>query len=126
MHFVSKDQEKKEIDYSGYYEAAHERKKIVLDVEIYRPDPDPEKDNPGLFLVCWKSLGTDLVPASVVSMLNPKPHEVQGLIDNYDIIGFNILEYDCHMLWAASRGDTNEELYQLSHAMINLNRNDVK
>ena len=126
MHFVSKDQEKKEIDYSGYYEAAHERKKIVLDVEIYRPDPDPEKDNPGLFLVCWKSLGTDLVPASVVSMLNPKPHEVQSLIDNYDIIGFNILEYDCHMLWAASRGDTNEELYQLSHAMINLNRNDVK
>jgi hypothetical protein len=128
MKFASKDQERGEIDYTKYRlnPEGEERKKIVLDIEIYRPDPDPDKDNEGLFLVCYKVLGTDLTPASVTAMLNPKAFEVQDLIDKYDIIGFNILEYDCHMLWAATRGDSNEQLYQLSHAMINMNRNDVK
>ena len=97
-------------------------KKIVIDIEIYRP----KGDNPGLFLVCWKMLGTDLIPSNVVAMINPKPHEVQELLDKFSLIGFNILEYDCHMLWAASRGDSNEQLYNLSHAMINENRQDVK
>ena len=97
-------------------------KKIVIDIEIYRPG----EDNPGLFLVCWKMLGTELKPENVVALINPKPHEVQELLDQFSLIGFNILEYDCHMLWAASRGDSNEQLYNLSYSMINENRNDVK
>lgn len=102
----------------------NEGKYIVIDIEIYKPDK--KTNNPGLFLVCWKLLGTDLVPENVVAMINPKPHEVQELLDKFELVGFNILGYDCFMLWAGSRGDSNDQLYDLSHSIINLNRNDVK
>ena len=122
MKFASKDEEELNENNKIVLEDASGTK-IVIDIEIYRPDGD---ENPGLFLICWKYLGTDLKPENVVAMINPKPHEVQELLDKFSLIGFNILEYDCHMLWAASRGDTNDQLYTLSHAMINENRNDVK
>lgn len=122
MKFKSEDDEDKET--TKLVLSNGDGKYIVIDIEIYKPDKKTE--NPGLFLVCWKILGTDLVPENVVAMINPKAFEVQELLDKFELIGFNILEYDCHMLWAASRGDSNEQLYDLSHAMINLNRNDVK
>lgn len=133
MKFASKEEEEIEENLEKIGKAIDEvksisrersspEKKIVIDIEIYKPG----ENNPGLFLVCWKILGTDLKPESVVAMINPKPHEVQELLDQFSLIGFNILEYDCHMLWAASRGDDNEQLYNLSHAMINENRQDVK
>ena len=97
--------------------------KIVIDTEIYRPDP--ETGNEGLFLVCYKELGTDLVPESVTALINPKPHEIEELF-KYGHIGFNNLEYDCYMLWAASMGQGNQELYDLSQNIITYHRQDVK
>ena len=130
MKFKSKDEgfekveeDEKHVKYEGYFQTK-DRKMIVIDIEIYKPDP--ENDNPGLFLVCWKYLGTDMIPQNVTAMVNPKPHEIQELLDKFDLMGFNILEYDCYMLWAASRGDSNAQLYNLSYSMINLNRNDLK
>ena len=129
MKFKSKEAEENNTEqYKVYFDSVekmeNDRKQIVIDIEIYRPDP--KTNNPGLFLVCWKYLGTDMIPENVTAMINPKPHEIQELLDHFDLMGFNILEYDCYMLWAASRGDNNDQLYNLSYSMINLNRNDLK
>lgn len=129
MKFKSDDQEE-ELNYDVYLDGVEKIKttkkkpaKIVIDTEIYRPSDDGE--NEGLFLVCYKYLGTELIPENVTSLVNPKPHEVEALF-NYGHIGFNNLEYDCHMLWAASMGKNNEELYRLSQDMITYHKNDVK
>ena len=100
-----------------------ETPKIVIDTEIYKPDP--ETDNEGLFLVCWKYLGTDLVPENVTAMVNPEPYEIEELF-KYGHIGFNNLEYDCYMLWAASMGKDNQDLYNLSQDIITYHKQDVK
>lgn len=85
---------------------------VFFDVEIYRPDK--ETNNPGLFLICWKFEGVD----DVNVMINPKPHEVQFLIDNYKLAGFNNRGYDNMMIYAASIGYSNAQLYDLSQRII--------
>lgn len=123
MKFQSKDEpERRHIEVK--HKDPDDPRMLVIDIEIYKPDP--ETNNPGLFLICWKILGTPMTPDNVVAMENPKPHEIQQLLDEFELMGFNILEYDCQMIWAASRGDNNDQLYNLSYSMINLNRNDVK
>lgn len=94
-------------------------RKIVLDTEIYKPG----ENNPGLFLICWKFLGAP--KEQIVAMINPKPHEVEDLF-KFDIIGYNCRDYDNHMLYAASQGKNNAQLYDLSNRIINLRDKDSK
>ena len=98
-----------------------ERRPIVLDTEIYRPDP--ETDNEGLFLICWKYLRAP--KDGIVVMINPKPYEVEELF-HYDIIGFNCRDYDNHMLYAASIGENNQQLYNRSQAIISAHDRNAK
>lgn len=84
---------------------------VFFDIEIYRPDK--ETDNPGLFLVCWKYEGTKTVNA----MVNPKAHEIEDLM-KFKLIGFNNRGYDNMMLWGASLGYSNQQLYDLSQDII--------
>lgn len=119
MKFKSEDDE--EVEAYGIEDEG--APKIVIDTEIYRPDP--ETDNPGLFLVCYKFLGTDMKPSCVNALVNPQPHEVEELF-RYGHIGFNNLEYDCYMLWAASMGKNNQDLYDLSQDIITYHKQDVK
>jgi hypothetical protein len=78
-----------------------------FDVEVY----------PNLFVICWKFHGSD----EVVKMINPKPHEVEGLF-KLKLVGFYNRRYDNHILYAASMGATNAELFRLSAKIIEGNR----
>lgn len=80
---------------------------VFFDVEVY----------PNLFVVCWKFHGSE----EVVRMVNPKPHEVAALF-KLKLVGFYNRRYDNHILYAASMGATNQELFRLSAKMIDGNR----
>lgn len=80
-----------------------ENRLVFFDVEVF----------PNLFLICWKYAGE----SDVVAMINPKPWEVEELFQ-YMLVGFNVRRYDNHIMWAASLGYSNEQLYQLSQKII--------
>lgn len=77
----------------------------VFDVEVF----------PNLFVVCWKYLGDT---KSTVRMINPSPQAVEELITTVKLIGFNNRRYDNHILYAASMGYSNEELFKLSSKIV--------
>ena len=81
---------------------------VFYDVEVF----------PNLLVIVWKAQG-DHKP---VVMINPKPAEVEGLLD-FKLIGFNNRKYDNHILYAAMMGYNNKQLYKLSKRIIN---NDSK
>lgn len=76
---------------------------VFFDVEVF----------PNLLVICWSYENSD----TVVRMINPKPHEVEALFQ-YKLIGFNNRKYDNHILYAAAKGDSLEQIYQRSHAII--------
>jgi hypothetical protein len=78
-----------------------------FDVEVY----------PNLFVVCWKFQGA----SEVVRMVNPKPHEVEALF-KLKLVGFYNRRYDNHILYAASMGATNADLYKRSMKLIEGNK----
>lgn len=78
-------------------------REVFFDVEVF----------PNLLMVCWKYRGSD----SVVTMINPKPSEVEELLA-LKLIGFNCRKYDNHILYAAFMGYNNEQIYQLSKKII--------
>lgn len=106
IHFQSKD-----------VEAGEERKaadslvnKLVFyDVEVF----------PNLFIVCWKFEGKD---EQVYRMTNPTPNQIEDLM-GLKLVGFNNRRYDNHILYGRFMGFNNEELYKLSQAIVNGNRN---
>jgi hypothetical protein len=86
-----------------------------FDIEIYPPGIDSDgEENEGLFLICWKMRGEG---HKVVSMVNPKPHEVEELL-KMKLVGFNNRSYDNHMLYARMLGYSNGRLYDLSKRLI--------
>lgn len=78
---------------------------VIFDVEVF----------PNLFVICWKPVG----PASdVVTWKNPTPDQVKKLL-KYNIVGFNNLRYDNHILWAAAYYEYSPmQLYLLSQRII--------
>lgn len=82
-----------------------QRPVAFFDVEVF----------PNLFIVCWKEPGPD---KPVHRMINPTSAEVEALIMNYGLIGFNNRKYDNHILLAASQGYSPKQLFKLSKAII--------
>jgi hypothetical protein len=76
---------------------------VFYDLEVY----------PNLFVVCWKYEGD----SNVVAMINPKPHDVEPLF-KFKLVGFNNRRYDNHILYAASMGYSNEQLFELSQKLV--------
>jgi energy-coupling factor transporter ATP-binding protein EcfA2 len=76
---------------------------VLFDVEVYK----------NLFVVCWKFRGDPVV----VKMINPKAHEVEALF-KLKLTGFYNRRYDNHILYAASMGYNNEQLFELSQKLI--------
>lgn len=76
-----------------------------FDLEVY----------PNLVAIGWMY---DKDDAEVVTMLNPKPHEVEELFTKLRLIGFNNRGYDNHILWALSMGWDNQAVYDLSQRII--------
>lgn len=104
MHFVSKDP----VDPDEIAPANIEKNSIVFyDVEVY----------PNLFVICWKYESSE----TVQTMVNPTPQQVEDLM-KYRLVGFNNRRYDNHILYARYLGYSNEQLYNLSQAIISNDR----
>ena len=98
MHFKSDDEE--------VFEKPGNEPIIFYDIEVY----------PNLFLVCWKKPGEK---NKVVRMINPSSMDIEKLVKNYRMIGFNNRRYDNHILYARMIGYDNDQLYHLSQKIIN-------
>lgn len=100
MHFMSDD--KAEVADEGNGRIA------FFDVEVF----------PNLFVICYKFPGEDYVHF----WTNPSAKAVKSLLD-LRLIGFNNRKYDNHILYAASLGYSNAELYEVSKRIINNEKN---
>ena len=86
-----------------------EKNLCFFDIEMARPDP--ETDNPGLFLICWKYIDEE----TVHPLINPTPSTVYELFETHDMVGFFNRNYDNHMCYArAVLKYDNDQLYDLS------------
>lgn len=102
--------------------------KLVNKMHFKSDDPSPNVENedsqvvfydvevfPNLFLVNWKVQGEG---RPVVRMINPNPSEIEELM-RCRLVGFNCRRYDNHILYGRLIGYNNEQLYELSQAIIN-------
>lgn len=81
---------------------------IFFDVEVYK----------NLFVVVYKPRHE-----KAVRMINPTPQECEWLLQK-KLIGFNCRKYDNHIMYArAYYGYSNMDLYNLSHALVNNDKN---
>lgn len=99
MQFQSTDMELKTV--------ADDSRLVFYDVEVF----------PNLFVICWKFAGSE---SSVVRMINPTPFEVDELL-KLKLVGFNCRRYDNHIMYARAMGYTNEQLFELSQAIVEHN-----
>lgn len=95
MHFMSED--KMEVQEDGNGPIA------FFDIEVF----------PNLFIICYKYPGEP-----VRRFFNPSPEDVKKLME-LRLIGFNNRKYDNHIMYAASLGYSNEELFEQSQRIIN-------
>ena len=91
---------------------------IIFDIEVY----------PNLLLVCWSYEDDD---ASVVRMYNPTSEELATLFGIHEnvkprFIGFNNRAYDAHIVYGRILGDSIEECYYRSRAIIDGDENESK
>lgn len=100
MHFMSED--KAEIAEEGNGRIA------FYDVEVF----------PNLFVICYKFPGEEVVHF----WTNPSAKAVKSLFD-LRLIGFNNRKYDNHIMYAASLGYSNAELFEISQRIINNEKN---
>lgn len=101
MKFISETASANTQDDSG--------KIIFFDVEVF----------PNLFLICWKLKGKG---KPILKMINPSPKEIEELL-KFKLVGYNNRRYDNHILYAALLGYTNEQIYEVSHKIINNSAN---
>lgn len=100
MHFMSED--KAEVAEEGNGRIA------FYDVEVF----------PNLFVICYKFPGEEVVHF----WTNPSAKAVKSLLD-LRLIGFNNRKYDNHIMYAASLGYSNAELFEISRRIINNEKN---
>ena len=100
MHFMSED--KAEVAEEGNGRIA------FYDVEVF----------PNLFVICYKIKDQ----TKVRFLVNPSAKAVKSLFD-LRLIGFNNRKYDNHIMYAASLGYSNEELFEISQRIINNEKN---
>lgn len=100
MRFMSED--KAEVAEEGNGRIA------FYDVEVF----------PNLFVICYKFPGEDFIHFRT----NPSATVVKSLFD-LRLIGFNNRKYDNHIMYAASLGYSNAELFEISQRIINNEKN---
>lgn len=77
---------------------------IFFDIEVF----------PNLLVVVYKAAGDDKKP---IVLINPSPRDVEELF-KMKLIGFNNRNYDNHILYARMLGETNQQLFNRSNAII--------
>lgn len=100
MRFMSED--KAEVAEEGNGRIA------FYDVEVF----------PNLFVICYKFPGEEFIHFRT----NPSAKVVKSLLD-LRLIGFNNRKYDNHIMYAASLGYSNAELFEISQRIINNEKN---
>lgn len=100
MHFMSED--KMEVAKEGNGRIA------FFDVEVF----------PNLFVICYKLIDRP----GVRFLVNPSAKAVKSLFE-LRLIGFNNRKYDNHIMYAASLGYSNRELFELSQRIVNNEKN---
>ena len=109
MHFCSDDVQ--DGDFEPEIEEIPTNEPIIFyDIECY----------PNLFLICWKEYGKD----HVTRMVNPEPEAVRAFMTK-KLVGFNNRKYDNHMIYAASIGYSNDDLYNLSQKLVSKGTTDA-
>jgi energy-coupling factor transporter ATP-binding protein EcfA2 len=98
MKFKSED----DVQSDAVVEIADDRM-AIFDVEVYK----------NLFVICWKFKDDP----NIVRMINPTANEVAALF-KLKLVGFYNRNFDNHILYAASMGWNNEQLFDLSQKMI--------
>lgn len=78
---------------------------IIFDIETV----------PNLLLICWKEKGAG---NERHKMFNPSPEDVKKLVENSRLVGYNNLDFDNHILWAAMMGYSTKDLSLLSQKII--------
>ena len=71
---------------------------------------------PNLFLVNYKEAG---LGKTIVRLINPRQIDIEKMVENYRLIGFNNRRYDNHIVYGALIGYSVEQLYHLSQKIIN-------
>lgn len=100
MHFMSEN--KAEVAEEGNGRIA------FYDVEVF----------PNLFVICYKFPGEEFIHFRT----NPSAKAVKSLLD-LRLIGFNNRKYDNHIMYAASLGYSNAELFEISQRIVNNEKN---
>lgn len=100
MHFMSEDN--MEVAKEGNGRIA------FFDVEVF----------PNLFVVCYRVIDRP----GIRFLVNPSADAVRSLFE-LRLIGFNNRKYDNHIMYAASLGYSNRELFELSQRIINNEKN---
>lgn len=77
---------------------------VFFDIEVF----------PNLLIVVYKAAGEEKSP---VVLTNPSPKDIEELF-KMKLIGFNNLRYDNHILYARYLGETTEQLFARSQAII--------
>jgi energy-coupling factor transporter ATP-binding protein EcfA2 len=80
-----------------------QEKLVFFDVEVFK----------NLFVICWMYEDSD----DMVVMINPTPQAVEEILPML-LVGYNCRRYDNHILYAASLGYSNIQLYRLSKRLI--------
>lgn len=82
-----------------------EKPVTIFDIEVF----------PNLCLISYKMVGK----GEVQTLINPGPNDVENLIFNCRLVGFNNRKYDNHILYGIWLGMTNEEIFRLSSNLVN-------
>lgn len=101
MHFKSEEPAVSVPEVNNY----DDKPIAVFDIEVF----------PNLLLINWKILGEG---APMNRMINPTPEEVEWLVNNFLLIGFNCRKYDNHILHGRIMGYDNNMIYQLSKSIV--------
>jgi hypothetical protein len=112
LDLVQKMRWHSEVEVPETLKQASEQRLAFFDTEVF----------PNLFVICWKfrdkidSFGKK-VKQSTVALINPTPQQVDEVL-SLDLVGFNCRRYDNHIMYAASMGYTNKQLYELSKKLV--------
>lgn len=95
MRFKSEDMEENKEEYTT-------DTIIFFDVEVF----------PNLFVVVYKAAGK-----KPVKMINPSPVDISELV-KFKLVGFNNRKYDNHILYGRMMGESEQDLFKRSQALI--------
>ena len=82
---------------------------VFFDIEVF----------PNVIFINYKLEGARKM---IIRLINPKPQDIEHMIQSYRLVGFNNRRYDNHILYAILIGKTIPEIYQLSQDIVNGNK----